>query len=540
MLFRSLGVVAAALLALAAPAALGQSPTDPLYKFELTVQNEGRVEIGDSRVGHLRGNLTDRSEVTSVLPALGVQNHQVHYRLEPLVPVRGWVIIPPTDNVVQPGQTIPFEIQINVRPNAESPFNVMRLTAEVTDEHGMVHTTNATVIATYPGIASWSATAAVNVKLAPRESATVAFDVTSRFLEPHAFQVRVLENPCNFRVVPPPQVMVDRMSREQVHVGLVAPDDKLWYVFGDFCTIDLVVSNAEAPDDVRRVQLAATVIGFSGEFPFFFNTALAILVIVLLILLVRRVREWRDETLLGKPQKPWLIPVEKVYLQHLKRKDPKAHYVVRHYLMEDEYRSSLLWYKSYKAATKGDRKKERLILRHERKYARWKAKWARRIAKPMAQADAFDAKLQRRLDRKARKRFRKARRRWRKEVRRLKRAHAKAVERAQERHEKAVKKAAKKGRVVDTPLPHIAAPALPAEPQPKPLTLADHRWSRRAARHRKRMQKRQATLEVRFERADARYQDRLRRRVQRLARKLDDPAFVSEHPMLQDTKPAGR
>jgi hypothetical protein len=110
--------------------------------------------------------------------------------------------------------------------------------------------------------------------------------------------------------------------------------------------------------------------------------------------------------------------------------------------------------------------------------------------------------------------------------------HAKQVERALERWQKDSKKAAKKG-LEAPPRPVLAEPDYPEEPEPRSLALADHKWAKRAARYRARRVKEQGDLEVRFEKADARHLARLRRKVQRMARKLDDPDFVAEHPLLR-------
>jgi hypothetical protein len=171
--------------------------------------------------------------------------------------------------------------------------------------------------------------------------------------------------------------------------------------------------------------------------------------------------------------------------------------------MEEEYKSALLWYKAYKKGTKGARKKERLVLVEEKAYDKWAAAWRKAIAKPLLKADKHDAKLQRKLDKKAKKALRKEAKRWRRLTSRLTATAAKANARADERHAKLTKKAQKRGEPIPR-APNAEVPQLPPEPQLKPVLLADHKWSKRSARFRRRMEKRQGNLEVRFERADAR------------------------------------
>jgi len=84
----------------------------------------------------------------------------------------------------------------------------------------------------------------------------------------------------------------------------------------------------------------------------------------LIIILVVAFFLYRRKRMLGKicrkPDKPWNIPEEKKYLEKLKTKDKKKYNRVFR-LMEDEYKSSLLWYKFYCKAELGKvREKKKL------------------------------------------------------------------------------------------------------------------------------------------------------------------------------------
>ncbi len=332
--------------------------------------------------------------------------------------------------------------------------------------------------------------------------------------------------------------METRAAKETrvITVAVRAPATSV--LFQQRCSIGLEVAPTDNPSASQGVPLSANVTpGLFVDPPVVFNLFLLVLFILLLILFLKRRKEKLEEEILGKPQKPWTIPVEKVYLSHLKAKDERAWYMVRNFLMEEEYRSALLWYYAYKKATKGSRKKERLVLKQEKSYTAWKAAWAKDIAKPMRKADKFEAKLQRKLDRKARKTVSKDVARWRNLVAKLEAASAKEHARALAAHEKAARKAEKKGQPAP-PAPRASKPDLPPEPQPIPILLADHRWSKKAARTRRRMAKRQGNLEVKFERADARKLRKLERKVRAIARKLDDPEFIEEHPLLRGSAPA--
>ena len=62
----------------------------------------------------------------------------------------------------------------------------------------------------------------------------------------------------------------------------------------------------------------------------------------------------RNRELLGKPNKPWKIPIEKENLERLKEKDSEEYQKVMD-MMKQEYESALLWWKSTSQEKKGDR-----------------------------------------------------------------------------------------------------------------------------------------------------------------------------------------
>ena len=519
-----------------------QGPAQPIFQYDMQVpQSQFWVGTGDyaSTPGTLIDRTTWPTTVVPGSPAIDVQPTNVRLSVRPEADLPGWVADIAGPNFIQlyPGQTRTFGIGASAGANVADPVLRINLTAEFSAPDGSVFYRYASIAALTPGPSSFSVGGSSYAPLKPREVWDGAMVIRNRLLEPRLFEVKVEENPCNMDVGLQQQVTVDTTSAGEAFPFTVqAPDDSLWYFFGDPCSLTLAVAPKDNPDAAQRIFYNYTIQGPNLQFPFLFLTAVAILLLVLLVLFVRRRKEKVEEEILGKPQKPWTIPVEAVYLRHLKKRDERAWYVVRHYLMEDEYRSALLWYKAYRKATKGTLAREQEILAQERRYAKWKRRQEAAVAKPMLQADRYEAKLQRKLDRRARKEHRKARRKWRRDVRKIKAAAASQAGKQAERHAKAAKKAQKRGEPVP-PAPVAAAPDLPPEPQPEGKPLAQHKWAKKAARHRARMARKQGDLEVRFEREDARMQARMERRLRKLAEDLDDPAFVAEHPGLG--RPAG-
>jgi hypothetical protein len=72
-----------------------------------------------------------------------------------------------------------------------------------------------------------------------------------------------------------------------------------------------------------------------------------IIFIILIYLFFYIIKDRKERELYGKPDKPWLIPEEKKYLDELKEKDKKQYSEVMS-MMRDEYTSALLFYESYK------------------------------------------------------------------------------------------------------------------------------------------------------------------------------------------------
>ena len=520
--------------------------TEALYNFTLSFSPTGLIEVplqGSTGKMVITATLTDASTVPpygALPPGTGVAVLPHHVRLSvktqgPDLP--GWSALLQNQFFdINAGESHSFPINVLLDAKATSPIFVGNLTASIQVEDGSTHVVSGLFTAHTSGVPFFNVQGVASHTFAPRDIFNTNITITNQDLKPRAFVVKEGVNSCGFALGIPTNIIVgpkDGPTKgiESYSVTMQAPAEG-FFLLGEQCRVVLDIAPQDNPALVRHVFYNLTLTGIGIEPPLIFNAILLLLAILLLILFLKRRKEKLEEEILGKPQKPWTIPVEKVYLAHLKQKDERAWYVVRHFLMEDEYRSALLWYKSEKKGTKGTRKKERLVLKQEKAYDRWRAGWQKDIAKPLKKADKFEAKLQRKLDRKAKKRLRKDTRKWRKLTRKLKEVQAKQQKRADEKHVKAVKKAQKRGEPVPR-APVVAAPDLPAEPRLRPILLAEHRWHRKADRKRRRMTRKQGNLEVKFERADAKRLRKLESKIRKLARKLDDPDFVEAHPLLR-------
>lgn len=525
---------------LASPTGQAQEPPDPtaagnpLETFLVDVQ-QSRVDVPIGSQGSVFITFSDlsRDSPGGFQPGQqGVLYHSTRVTVIPLEQKAGWQVTNfPLSIASTGGETRQVEVLFQVEPSATEDFYEADVRFDFRGFTGAEQNQTVRVAAYSPGLAGFTAQVSQTYLLKPRQVVEVPVTIRNIGLDPRSYDMEIIENPCGMGTATSSGNVVPAKSAEVFTVSVAAPSQKFWYPY-DSCAVTVEVRPQDNPSQVRTAIINVQIAGFYVDPQWVIDLVVVLLILLLLLFLLARRKERIEEEILGKPQKPWTIPVEVLYLKALRRKDARAWYVVRHYLMEDEYRSSLLWYKSYKKRTKGSRKKEALVIRQEKAYERWKKAWAKEIAVPIRKADRFDAKLQKKLDKKAEAAHRKELRKYRSVRGQMEKAHGKQLERAMAKHEKAAAKARKKGQPVPEK-PVLPKPDYPDEPELVPIALAEHKWAKKSARFRARMVRKQGDLEVKFEKADARRLRKVRRKVAKLARKLDDPEFVAEHPLLR-------
>ena len=83
----------------------------------------------------------------------------------------------------------------------------------------------------------------------------------------------------------------------------------------------------------------------SGALVFYSIAILPILLLIFIYIYIKRRRYWN--TFCVKPDKPWDIPIERENLERLKKQKEKTKYNETWKRLEEEYKSSILWYKGY-------------------------------------------------------------------------------------------------------------------------------------------------------------------------------------------------
>ena len=530
----AIAVALGSLAVLAPPTEAQEIPAVESYRLDY---ERSRIDIpleaGQGNIEILFRDLSLDSPGAHVPGTSGGAPHYVRVQVQPVEQKSGWIAsATPVQFTSYGGSEKPIRLQFLVSPLADDPYFRVNLTVHIRDLQGQEFMLEESFLAYSPGRATFTALVGGSVQIGPGDIQDLDVRIRNNALVPRSFDIEVADNPCGIETAATKGNIVPGDATETFTVTLRGPEKRFWYNY-ESCTLSLRVMPTDNENQATTKAVSVQLNGFYFNPLWGFWSFVVALAIALFALLAKRGKERREEEILGKPQKPWTIPIETLYLKRLKEKDERAWYMVRHHLMEDEYRSALMWYHAYKKATKADRTKETVILREEQAYRRWQRSWEKAIETPLQDADRMEAKLQRQADHEARKQHRQALRKWRRNTKKLRADHEQRVEKAVAKWEKQKAKAEKKGRPAPDK-PDLPAPDYGEKPEPHPIALADHKLAKRAAKFRQKMERKQGTLEVKYEKADVRRRRRAIKKMRKLARKLDDPDFVEHHPMLSE------
>ncbi len=534
----------ALLVASVVPSTIGQSPSDvpnPLLSFEVETPDGTSAQSVVTFSTRLPLVVTDTSRdqfpPPDVLPDGGqpTQQHRYKISITPAYNDTGWTVkAKPPEFLLNPGQS--YQTSIEFIPGAQSVLPYYPVTVNITaqgelagdsfsvelDMVGHVLDANALGALVLDGKESQTAS--------PDEMVTYEIEFLNLGKDRRAFQVDVVGNTCGL-LIATNSFVLEGNERRAIPVTVQAPAEKLYYA-QETCPFTIVARSDDGGIS-KSVPLSLKVQGTYVDPGWIINAVIVLAVIALIIWLILLAKRRAEEEVLGKPQPPWTLPAEQVYLAELQKKDPQAAYVVRHFLMEDEYASSLMWYKAYKKATKGRRKAERKALKIEHGFEKWDLRMQAHVAKQV-DTEKQVAKLQANLDRKSKKAHKKELKQWKKQISKLETTAANDHNKAMNEYRKAAKKAAKKGESAPKQ-PVMAHPELPPEPQFESIDVDTHpRGSRKKQRILDRASQNEARAEANYERLRAKKLDVTQRKLAKLAEAIDDPAFVDEHPMLRD------
>jgi hypothetical protein len=260
-------------------------------------------------------------------------------------------------------------------------------------------------VASEPGVQANPASGFVpTLEAAPGQVVSIPFEVMNADFYPLQVDVRAVLvsdtiDTSRMVVVGPGRYTLDPLETRIFNITFKISQSNFWY-YQESLRVEFSAQVVGEPGSARTATHVMQVNGFSFKSTMFLGLVLlAIVVLVAILFLVIGVRHYR-QAVMGKPIPPWKIPEEAEALEVLRVEDPRRFYILRHFLMEEEYISALAWFHTYK-------KRGKRQLKHARNVSRYEEK----AEKLQAASDApFDAKAERLRMRADRRRER--RKRW--------------------------------------------------------------------------------------------------------------------------------
>jgi len=134
-------------------------------------------------------------------------------------------------------------------------------------------------------------------------------------------------------------------------ITLQVMTDDIFFDPGTTRTINITSQSLKFPEKIFYAQVQVITKGFYLSPLLLFYTAIIIIILILIYFIFFYRKQKKEQELFGRPEKPWNIPIEKRHLEELKQKDKEA-YEKERSMMEDEYKSAMLWYKDYQESMK--------------------------------------------------------------------------------------------------------------------------------------------------------------------------------------------
>jgi hypothetical protein len=146
-------------------------------------------------------------------------------------------------------------------------------------------------------------------------------------------------------VSPPPPITLQ--PNEVGHTSIGVASLRLFNDPGSARSINIEAYSIYEPETVfnNTATVITRGIYISEMITFYFTNFIGLIVLIAAFIFYRKRRRLAKKC--KKPDKPWTIPEEKKYLQDLRKKDRNKFEKVL-LMMEDEYKSALLWYEDYR------------------------------------------------------------------------------------------------------------------------------------------------------------------------------------------------
>lgn len=183
------------------------------------------------------------------------------------------------------------------------------------------------------------------------------FDVTLQNLGYYRdmFQLKFIAD--NGLIVAASQQIIVLSPDESQNLKIEFLTPEKFFDIGTPNTIQVYATSASDPNPMLIGTLVVITQGFYISPLIGIILAPIIIIIILIYFFFFYLKKRRDKELFGKPEKPWKLPEEQQHLRELKQQDNKA-YKKERLMMEDEYKSAILYYQDYRQSVKAKPKEE--------------------------------------------------------------------------------------------------------------------------------------------------------------------------------------
>jgi len=196
-----------------------------------------------------------------------------------------------------------------------------------------------------------------SIKASPKSIVYFQVDITNKGYYEDIFQFDIKSDDDLLGIANEQSIDIKPGETKRISIGVLTKET--FYDPGTPHVIDIYVYSTGDPTKTKVGSVIIITEGFYISPLVGIILAPIIIFLIIIYLLFFYLKTKKDKELYGKPEKPWNIPEEKTHLDELKQKNKEA-YEKERLMMEDEYKSTMLWYENYRAAMKRTTQKPKL------------------------------------------------------------------------------------------------------------------------------------------------------------------------------------
>jgi len=182
-------------------------------------------------------------------------------------------------------------------------------------------------------------------KAPPRSLVNFPIEVTNKGEYRNTFQFNITGESGIYGLVAQQSLTLDSGETRIIQLQVITPE--VFYDYGTPRKVDISIYPLGNPSGKISASVIVITEGLYISPLISFTIGIIIVLALLIYFFLFYLRAKRERDVYGKPNKPWTIPEERAHLAELKRTDKTA-YEQECAMIEDEYKSALLWYDDYR------------------------------------------------------------------------------------------------------------------------------------------------------------------------------------------------